>query len=1214
MGTNKKADKKPSNPKINPKEKELQQPKFENQNNELLLAKYAVQKANEKYIELYDFAPTAYFTLSKAGKILELNLRAAQMLGKERSKLINSSLGFFVSVDTKPSFNNFFEKVFAGHTNEICEVTFSANGNKPLYVYLKGNVAENEEQCFITAIDISEHKQDELKLAESEERYRVFFENNDAVILLVNPENGKVVFANQAAASFYGYSREQLAKMNVNEINTLSAQEIQQKMAEAIKRKQNYFVFKHKLANGNIRDVEVYQTKLNINNQLLFSIIVHDITDRKVAEEALKVSEEKYRVIAQTAIDAIISINSDGIILSWNSAAEKIFGYSSAEMLNKELLKIIPSIHNLVHRAGLKRLKEGGKESLIGKMLELKALKKDGTEISIELSLSLWKKDSEKYYTGIIRDISHRKRIEKRLVNSEERLSQIMENSQEWIWEINNKGLYTFSSQSMENMLGFKNEEIVGKKYFYDFFVPNYPKQLKKVAFDVFKSKEPFKDFVNQNVTKSGEIIWLSTSGVPIIDEDGKLLGYRGADVDITERIKAEQAIIESQERFDLAMKATKDGIFDRDLLNNEIYYSPGWKNMLGYTDDELPNISSTWESLTAPEDVKRSKKMMHDLVNKKIDRYELEFKMLHKNGHWVDILSRADAVLNEKGKAIRIVGTHIDITERKKAEQVQKVIYNISTAVGTSKSLESFIGLMQKELGTIIDTTNFYIALYDPKKDSLSLPFFVDEKDNFTSIPAGKTLTYYVIKTQKPLLATKEKYKELVDLGEVENYGSIQKIWLGVPLKVEGEVTGVLAVQSYTDENAFDQTDQKMLEFIADQISILINRKNNEVNLKEALKRATESDRLKSTFLATMSHELRTPLNAIIGFSEFLNQKSPPEDVEKFGKIINSSGYHLLSIVNDLFDITLIESGETKTRMEEVPLKNMFNDVHSIIVDKQLRSGKSNIELRLEIPPDEIDLIIITDLNKLRQILTNLLKNALKFTVEGHIKYGYKLGKEQNNTVLQFYVKDTGIGVKKDKQEIIFNIFTQGEDTNTRRFGGTGIGLSVAKKLTELLGGRIWLESEENKGSTFFFSLPFNKPQIEVTKDSGNIESKIKYNKKLILIAEDDESSYTYIKFVVKKLGLNCIWAKNGKEAVSMCKENQNINLVLMDINMPVLDGFKATLEIKKFNSNLPIIAQTAYAIAGDREKILEAGCDDYISKPINRKALVNVIEKHLR
>ncbi|MBC8315205.1 MAG: response regulator [Bacteroidetes bacterium] len=244
---------------------------------------------------------------------------------------------------------------------------------------------------------------------------------------------------------------------------------------------------------------------------------------------------------------------------------------------------------------------------------------------------------------------------------------------------------------------------------------------------------------------------------------------------------------------------------------------------------------------------------------------------------------------------------------------------------------------------------------------------------------------------------------------------------------------------------------------------------------------------------------------------------------------------------------------------------------------------------------------------------MLNLLNNALKFTDKGEIEFGYETKTHNNQTLLQFYIRDTGIGIPKEKQTLIFDLFRQVDDTHTRRHGGTGIGLSIAKKLTELLGGTIWLESDEGTGSIFYFTIPFEKSGETRKSMPGQPAKKPSLKGKTVLIVEDVESSFDFLDVLLKKSGIEPVWAKDGKEAIELCRENSNIDLVLMDINMPVLNGYDATKKIKKFRPKLPIISQTAYAVAGDREKSLAAGCDDYIAKPIKQELLMEKIGKWL-
>lgn len=393
-------------------------------------------------------------------------------------------------------------------------------------------------------------------------------------------------------------------------------------------------------------------------------------------------------------------------------------------------------------------------------------------------------------------------------------------------------------------------------------------------------------------------------------------------------------------------------------------------------------------------------------------------------------------------------------------------------------------------------------------------------------------------------------------------------------------------------------------------------SRKKIGTELIKSKEKAEESDRLKSTFLATMSHELRTPLNAIIGFSDLMSSDFELDEILGFAKTINTNGNHLLSIVNDLMDISLIESGQMVIIEKTVNLKSFFADLSEVVNYEAQNAKKEHVALKFVSPSLDDDIILKTDSSKLKQVLLNLIKNALKFTHFGAIVYGFEFYKIDRKEFVKFFVKDSGIGIPKNKQDLIFDIFRQVEDCNTREYGGTGIGLSISKKITNKLGGEIWLESEVGVGSTFYFTIPRNPQNSPDIKSEQDIDKKPLLNKKrkkTVLVVEDVESSFEYLQVLLKRWGLHTIWARNGEISIDIIKEKPEIDLVLMDINMPGINGLDATAEIKKINPLVPVIAQTAYAISGDREKCLEAGCDDYLSKPIKQELLKSKIQKYL-
>jgi signal transduction histidine kinase len=381
---------------------------------------------------------------------------------------------------------------------------------------------------------------------------------------------------------------------------------------------------------------------------------------------------------------------------------------------------------------------------------------------------------------------------------------------------------------------------------------------------------------------------------------------------------------------------------------------------------------------------------------------------------------------------------------------------------------------------------------------------------------------------------------------------------------------------------------------------------------LLNAKEQAEDSDRLKSAFLANMSHEIRTPMNGILGFADLL--KDPElsgERQQEYIKIIEKSGTRMLNIINDIVDISKIEAGLIKIEMQESNINEQIEFIYCFFKPEVEAKG---IKLSFKTPLSAKKAILITDREKVYAVLTNLVKNAIKYTQKGSIEFGYDLVETDNNPSLRFYVKDTGIGVPKNRHEAIFERFIQADILDKMAHQGAGLGLSITKAYLEMLGGKIWVESEEGNGSTFYFTLPYHAPQIEnpIVQQFSPSDKTDHIRKLKILIAEDDEVSELLIDITVRKFGQEIMKARTGIEAVEACKNNPDIDLVLMDIRMPEMGGYEAARQIRIFNKDVIIIAQTAYSLSGDREKAIEEGCNDYIAKPVNKAELLSLIQKY--
>jgi len=386
-----------------------------------------------------------------------------------------------------------------------------------------------------------------------------------------------------------------------------------------------------------------------------------------------------------------------------------------------------------------------------------------------------------------------------------------------------------------------------------------------------------------------------------------------------------------------------------------------------------------------------------------------------------------------------------------------------------------------------------------------------------------------------------------------------------------------------------------------------------NELML--AKERAEESDRLKSAFLANMSHEIRTPMNGILGFADLLKERNLSGEVlNNYISIIEKSGKRMLNIINDIVDISKIEAGLMKLDIKESNINEQIEYLYTFFKPEAASRG---LELYFQNSLPSKEAIFQTDREKVYAILTNLVKNAIKYTEKGKIEFGY-IRKGKN---LVFHVKDTGIGIPEDRQEAIFDRFVQADISDKMARQGAGLGLSISKAFVEMLGGTMWVESQEGIGSCFYFTLPFDVEATETFADASNLRDENAMNHEnpqikglKILIVEDDEISGMLLDLGLKQFCKEILRVSKGDEAVELCRNNSGIDLVLMDIQLPNLNGYEATRQIRQFNKDIVIIAQTAFGLAGDKAKAIEAGCNDYLSKPINRDELLGLIKKYFK
>ena len=938
-------------------------------------------------------------------------------------------------------------------------------------------------------------------------------------------------------------------------------------------------------------------------------IFFHETTLQKKSKSKIKAA---YNIINKSSSVAILCKNSwDFPVVFASENSEKLFGYTYKELLSQKV-----NLHEMVYPGDLKYIQGHFFSLLKGGIIKsskpkpFRIITKGGTMKWIEAGIDIIRNESGEvtHIQGIAQDITERKKTEDLFFESTQRLKDQFNNTPlaSIIWDLDFKVIEW--NDSAERIFGYSLEEAKGK-HANELIIP------KSIEADINNNWE---DLLNQrggsrskneNTTKNGDIIICDWYNVTLKDVDGNVIGVASMVDDVTERTFSKELLEKSEKKYrDLFDKSVdpvfllKDGLFvDCNVSTLELF---------GYSDKE--SLFRIHPSKVSPEfqpDGENSFKKADRMINIALENGSNRFRWYHKknNGN----VFPAEVSLTKIGEDSNEITIHAvvrDISERVKKEELESILYNISNAALTIEDFVEFGHFIREELYKIIDTSNFYIALYNEEENSFHAPVLVDEvEEDIVSFPAEHSLTGYVLKTKKSMLFTNETHTKLIDSGEVGLVGQDSKIWVGVPLIAQEKVFGVIVVQSYTNIEAYTKSDVQLLEFVADQISIAILRKNIENELKIALSKAQESDRLKSAFLANMSHEIRTPMNGIIGFSElFLDKDLSYPERKEYAKIVINSSKQLLSIVNDVLDISKIEAGVVQLNYESVNVNQLLSEIEAFYRPISL---EQNLELICSKGLIDSDSVIEIDRTKLNQIISNLMSNAFKFTDEGSVEFGYKLEDKK----LQFFVSDSGLGIDKELHDVIFDRFIQAENDFEKQNKGTGLGLAISKRFVELFKGEIWIDSTGN-GTTVFFTIPYSK----VT--SNNIESIIDIKPKtatksaeiVILVAEDEEYNLLYMNELFSKTQYKLVEANNGKEAVEIVRENPLINLVLMDIKMPIMNGYDAMKEIKAMRADLPVIALSAFAMESDKETALASGFNSYLSKPIDKKILFDLIEKY--
>ncbi len=766
------------------------------------------------------------------------------------------------------------------------------------------------------------------------------------------------------------------------------------------------------------------------------------------------------------------------------------------------------------------------------------------------------------------------------------------------VFKGNKKGDFILTNEYASKLTGYSEDELLGMNIS-NLFKSKILKQ-QPLRFDLVLEGESIKN--KRHITKkNGETILIEMTSKKL--SDGSLICIMK---DLSKEDILQKSLIESEERF-------------KEIFNNAadfmILFKLNKKNQPTVNDANIAALSA----LNYKIEELKGKKVSEIFIGKNKSEYfkfsvkliqgkRVSFKSAHikKDGSIFPAEISAKIIKIGNQKYVHTVSR--DISERLKAEEKIK------------KSEEKYRLLFEllPYGGEIIDTKGVITDISPGTAKILNYT-----KEELT----GKHLSEII--HPEDLLQFKEKFPLLLqgkiqtaEIKMLKKDGSeVTVIRTGQPIKnAKGKVEFILTLS--VDITDRIKAEEKLLaknneieaqneEYAALNEELLESgRKLKGLNeeLLIAKEKAEESNRLKSAFLSNMSHEIRTPMNGILGFTQLLANPNISEEKKKeYIKIIVNSGNHLLNIINDIIDISKLDAGEFKILKAPVNITDLLKEQYTFFYSYKTGKQKHHVELILNIPKTKKETVIFSDETRLKQILSNLINNAVKFTEEGTIEFGYKI----EQTQIVFFVKDTGIGISKDKLSDIFERFSQASENTEKLYGGTGLGLSISKACTQLLGGKIWVISELNKGSEFYFSIPYKKAKDY--KQNSPVNTDLNLEGKKLLIVEDDPVNFAYFVEILDEFKPDIHHVNTAVKAIEIVKDI-DFDLILMDIQLPGKDGNFATSEIKKMFPDLPIIAQSAYAFENEKQISFNAGCDGYITKPIKKDELVTILGKYIQ
>jgi len=1048
--------------------------------------------------------------------------------------------------------------------------------------------------------DVTQRNAAERQARESADRYRRMLQASKDGFWLVDAATGRLLDVNQAACDLTGHTREELLTKTILDIDVAHSEAmVQQRIQHFLKTGGGFFETQYRTQSGRILDIEV-SLIADAEARLIHSFH-RDITERKRTEQALKLTQ----FTIDRATDAVFWIREDGSFAYVNDAACRSLEFTREELLRLRIPDIDPAYPFETWPEHWAALQSGPVP-----MSETTHRAHSGREFPVEISCSFLCFDGQEYVASFVRDISERKRQEQTL-----RLSQFaLERVADAVYWVGADSSFFYVNEAASRMLGYTREELLNMTV----------SDLDSVGSGA-RWNEHWAELKARGALRLESTQRAHDGRLVPVEITANYLLYEGLEYncalvrDITERKQAEQALRtlneqleqrvaertdelhRSEERLRLALEATHEGLWDWNIPTGKGYCSPAYYRMLGYEPVELgADMRDHFSDLLHPEDRDRVLDQIGRTIQK-TDEFEIEFRMRTREGDYRWIVNQGHVVeRGPQGEPLRAVGTHADITPRKQAE------------LALAESHERLRKIAVRMPG--------YIYQYQLRPDGSSC--FPYASDGILQL--FRVTPEQVREDAAPLFAMLHPEDHADVVASIQESARTLETWRG-EFRVRNDdgavrwLYGNSAPEVLADGSilwhgyVYDISERKRAEEQIHELNTHLERKVEERTAQLAAASAA-----KSQFLAHMSHEIRTPMNAVLGLAQLLAQEPLSPGQAAMVRHIGESGESLLRILNDILDFSKIEAGQIRIETLPFTLSSLLHHIDSLM--RPTAAGKGLV-LSINGPPCHQG-TLMGDQVRLEQVLINLVGNAIKFTAKGTVDVAVIPRLDAGHKVrLRFTVRDTGIGLSPEAQARLFQPFSQGDASITRRFGGTGLGLSISLRLVELMGGEMGVSSQEGQGSTFWFEAPFERSEAEEAPEAASPLAIPEAMGPLltglrVLAVDDNRINLVVLDKALKKEGALVTLAADGQQAVQiLLAQPRGFDVVLMDIQMPVMDGLTATREIRRAPAlrKLPVIALTAGVLPEERQAALDAGMNGFLTKPVDLKHMRGMLAEFL-